>query len=187
MRQHERSLGESRRRRYALAVAVTGALALIAAIPSSGTTAAKAPTRHVADAAPQPPAEGCIAITAVDQGRPPDEGSIYAFTLIGRWNAGTHPVGERLTITEETSAGPGESETEPLVPVRTDGSLPELLSFQFPAAEVAAQYAVQGTIVLRRGSHIFAPVTPFCETDVTVSAAPYQEAPEGTVTVTNNG
>ena len=133
-----------------------------------------------------PPAEGCIGITAAEVGAPSPEGTEFSFQLIGHWGAGTKPVGEQLTITPESSAGPGTPEIQPEVPVRTDGSLPDRLSYVFPAAEVAATYAVQGTIILRHGAHRLAPVTPFCATEVTVQSTPYQDAPYGSVTVSNN-
>jgi hypothetical protein len=183
MRHRETSTGEHSGRRRLLAAGVAGMLALTLAACTSGASSAKAPARRTVAAAP--PAEGCIAITATDQGRPPDEGSVYAFTLIGRWNAGTQPVSEQLIITAEPPNGSGTVETQPAVSASPDGALPEPLSYQFQAAMVAVKYAVQGTITLTHGPHKFTPVTPYCETTITVAAAPYQDAPEGTVTVHN--
>jgi hypothetical protein len=184
MRNRETSIGEVSGRRRAAVIGLAGAAALTLAACTSGSTSAKAPVPRATATAP--PAEGCIGITAADYGRPPIEGTTYAFTLIGRWGAGTRPIGEQLTITVETSAGPGAPDTQPLVPAKPDGSLPEPLTYEFPAAEAVTKYAVQGTIVLAHGARTFSPVTPFCKTDVTVPAAPYQQAPEeGTVTVRN--
>lgn len=183
MRQHEASVGEHNGRRKFLAAGIAGALALTLAACTSGSSAAKTPAHRTVATAP--PAEGCIAITATDQGRPPDAGSVYAFTLVGRWNAGTQPVSEQLIITAEPPNGSGTVASQPEVPATPDGALPEPLSYQFPAAMVAVRYAVQGEITLAHGSRRFTPVTPFCETTITVAAAPYQDAPEGTVTVHN--
>lgn len=182
----ETRIGEfTRRRKRAAAVGLAGALALTlaACTSSSGTAPRSHPTTTTA---PALPAEGCIGITATSDGPPSPNGIPYTFRLIGRWSDGTKPIGEQLTITPETSAGPGIAEQQPMVPADSDGVLPDTLSYDFPAAEVVAKYAVQGVIILRHGSHRIAPVTPYCAIDITTPSTPYQQAPEGTVTVTNN-
>lgn len=180
----ESTTGEwSSRRSSAAAIGLAGALALTLAACTSSTTAPPRPHRITAST-PAPPAEGCVEIVAAEEGPPTPDGTPYAITLVGSWGTSTKPTGEQLTITE-LSPNPGKPEKQPLVHTAADGALPEPLLYDFAPMEVAARYAVLGTIFLAHGSHTV-PVTADCLTHVTVASTPYQQANGGNVPVSNN-